>query len=124
MYLIPAAQLAGSLLNSIFGKCFRNVRAEPYYFGFGSSNVNNVNENKKSDINIVSVPGTNDGQNAPLLMDKVIMPVNDGGNITGNNYNIINNNNNNNNNIMPYQNTYQNSYQNVSGIQTDGTINQ
>mmetsp|Transcript_3721 Transcript_3721/g.4617 ORF Transcript_3721/g.4617 Transcript_3721/m.4617 type:complete len:427 (-) Transcript_3721:113-1393(-) len=114
MYLIPFGQLVGSLLNSIFGKCFRNVRAEPYYFGFGSNNVNNVNERKKSDI--ISVPGINDGQNAPLLME---MPANDGGNITGNGYNNISNINNNNNNIMPYQTTYP-----VSETQTDIMVNQ
>ena len=92
MYLIPFGQLVGSLLNAIFGKCFRNVRAEPYYFGF---NGININHHKKSDY--VSFPSVNDGQNAPLIMDKVGMPT-DGGNITSINYN-----NNNNNNIIPYQ---------------------
>ena len=68
MYLIPVGQLAGSLLNAIFGKCFRNVRAEPYYFGMGND-IKNKGRGPPP---------------APIMPDA---PAQDGnGNTTGNNY--------------------------------------
>ena len=93
MYLIPSGQLIGSLLNAIFGKCFRNVRAEPYYFGFG----NNI-QNRGKDTELVSISGTQGGPTAPSMLNEVTAPHDGNANFTGNN-----NNNNNNKNIMAYE---------------------
>ena len=44
MYLIPIAQLFGTIINIIYGKTIRSVRAEPFHFGF----TNKKHENQET----------------------------------------------------------------------------